>query len=459
MIAPIRRRRFPAPAPLTRPARAASLLAALGLAVTGCATFADSAPAFSPQPTLTPNIATVIPPDAGGVAATSSASPTPSTPGTTGEADPCAPEPLPVVAVCLDAPWGLAPLPSGDAALVGERLTGRVLSVKAGERPDEVATIADLDASHGGGLLGVALSPYFAEDQLVYAYVTTATDARILRFAIGQAPKAIVTGLPVGGDRPGGAIAFDAAGLLYVVTGSAAASASTPVTASPSTTPATTAGMTTASAPSSGGSAPSSSDSAPTGGVEFGDATLASSVLRFDTSGRPATQNSSGTALFASGFTDVSGMCLLPTGRVAVMDHRPAGDVLVPLDDGADYTQLTSTETLWTYRAGAGGGVDCAVADGALAATARSAGVLSRIEMRPAGGFAGAPSSLLDGEYGLLRTLTTGPGEMLWLTTANHPAARDADARGSVSSKPDSADDRVIVLPPSGGGGGDGGLD
>lgn len=443
-----------------------TLFCALGIAAAGCASFADAPPSFSPQPTLTPNIATVIPSDAGGIAdqlpPTSGGAPTTGSPGQTGgpdgTADPCTPQPLPVVAVCLDAPWGLAPLPSGDTALVGERVTGRILSVTAGTRPVELATVADIDASQGGGLLGIALSPYYAEDQLIYAYVTTATDARIVRFAVGQAPKAIVTGLPAGGEFAGGSIAFDASGLLYVATGSAPPDMSAPE-GSMTSDPAPSAPLTSVPSSPPVMTAPEDPDTPPTGAAQFGDPALASAVLRFDTFGRPAPGNSSGTALFATGFSNIGGMCPLPTGQVGVIDHRAVGDVLLPLADGADFTRPDSAATLWTYRAGGGGALDCAVADGALLATARTEPSLTRIEMRSAGGFTGAPSSLLDGEYGLLRTLTTGPGDMAWMTTANNPPAREADGRGPLPIKPDPSDDRVIVLPPGGGGGGDGGID
>ena len=101
-----------------------------------------------------------------------------------------------MIATCLAAPWGLAPLPDGESALVGERTTGRILQVAAGTEPALVAQIDGIDASGDGGLLGLALSPSYDEDGLIYAYVTTDTDNRILRIARGDTPKAIFTGIP-----------------------------------------------------------------------------------------------------------------------------------------------------------------------------------------------------------------------------------------------------------------------
>src|SRR5690606_2352966 len=85
----------------------------------------------------------------------------------------------------LDAPWGVAFLPDG-AALVTERDTARVWRLDDGELTrlhgpgaDDVerATVARSE----GGLLGVAVSPEFADDGLVFVYLTAAEDNRILR--------------------------------------------------------------------------------------------------------------------------------------------------------------------------------------------------------------------------------------------------------------------------------------
>ena len=47
----------------------------------------------------------------------------------------------------------------------------------------------DVQAAGDGGLTSLALSPSYVEDQLVFAYITTASDNRVVRFAKGQAPK------------------------------------------------------------------------------------------------------------------------------------------------------------------------------------------------------------------------------------------------------------------------------
>ncbi|MGV3562298.1 MAG: PQQ-dependent sugar dehydrogenase, partial [Nocardioides sp.] len=91
------------------------------------------------------------------------------------------PELVGTIATDLEAPWGLAFLPDGDA-LVTERDTARLLRLTG---PDhevvEVATIETAAPEGEGGLLGVAVSPTYDEDGLVYLYVTTATDNRVVR--------------------------------------------------------------------------------------------------------------------------------------------------------------------------------------------------------------------------------------------------------------------------------------
>lgn len=47
------------------------------------------------------------------------------------------------------------------------------------------------------GLLGLAVSPHYDVDRLVYAYYSTASDNRIARFRLG-APRSIETASPSG---------------------------------------------------------------------------------------------------------------------------------------------------------------------------------------------------------------------------------------------------------------------
>src|SRR3954452_1681500 len=93
---------------------------------------------------------------------------------------------LRTVATGLHVPWGIAFLPNGDA-LVAERTTGRILRIPhGGGKPRVAMKVPGVNLNAGeGGLLGLAVSPGYATDKLVYAYFTTAGDNRIARFKLG----------------------------------------------------------------------------------------------------------------------------------------------------------------------------------------------------------------------------------------------------------------------------------
>jgi glucose/arabinose dehydrogenase len=124
-----------------------------------------------------------------------------------------------VVASGLEAPWGLAFLPDGRV-LVSERDSGELLLVTSSGHVEEVQRLP-AGGSGEGGLLGIALSPNYAADGLVYAYFSTAQDNRVARFRLGEEPRPILTGIPVSSIHNGGRIAFGPDGMLYIGTGDA----------------------------------------------------------------------------------------------------------------------------------------------------------------------------------------------------------------------------------------------
>lgn len=126
-----------------------------------------------------------------------------------------------VMASNLRVPWGLAFLPGGDA-LVAERDTGRIRRIPAGGGAAKVVmTLTGVVHESGseGGLLGLAVSPHYDVDGLVYAYFTTARDNRIARFRLGGKVRPILTGLRRGAIHNGGRIAFGPDRRLYAGVG------------------------------------------------------------------------------------------------------------------------------------------------------------------------------------------------------------------------------------------------
>ncbi len=396
-----------------RGARRASAVCVAVLTLTGCADFSSEAPSFTVQPSLTARAAL---PDETSRGPSSSVPPTtppgssgaPAPSGSVAPPDPCAPTDEAVIATCLNAPFGLVPMADGASALVGERTTGRLLHVAKGADPVLVTTFAGVDPRGDGGLLGIALSPSYDEDGLIYAYVTTANDNRIVRIARGDVAKPIFTGIPKGATHNGGRIAFGPDRLLYVGTGDT-------------------------------GRPAAASDRK----------SLAGKVLRLDEFGKPAKSNPvPGSPIFASGFTQVGGMCPMPDGTMAALDRRPGKDVLLPLSAGKDYAKVPSGTALWTWTTADGGAADCSIAGGILANTSLDKQQLTGVRMGADGTFTGSPTVLLDNRYGRLLTVAADPRGLLWLTTSNK------DGKG----EPVPSDDRVVVVP-SGSSGGDGGPD
>lgn len=295
-----------------------------------------------------------------------------------------------VVATKLVEPTGLVVLADGTA-LVGERRSGKIYRVSPDRsRPAVlVQTLAGVDASGDGGLLDLAVSPSYAQDGLIYAYLTTATDNRVVHFALGSSPSTVIGGIPRGRSGNTGRIAFDATGALLTGTGDAGNAA-------------------LAAAPTS----------------------LAGKILRTDDIGQPAPDNPDpASVIYARGFAEVDGLCVdARTGtRIAV-----SGATIQVLKAGADYAATTPAAILPPTLTGAGG---CALAAGQLliaTSTGQSLGAATVSKANSIGPFQAALSK----KYGRLRTVVIGSDSAVWLTTRN----RDGLGR------PVADDDRVIRL-------------
>ena len=374
--------------PLTR--RIRSLLA-LGTAGALAACGGSSTPAAAPtsaQPSASTSTSTSVPP---------------ASPSTATGLDTRGPE---VVATGLEAPWGIGFLPGGDA-LVTERDTARVLRIPAaGGDPVTVTRIEQAEPDGEGGLLGLAVSPDFASDDLVYAYVTADDDNRVVRFPLSapEQVEPVLTGIPKGQIHNGGRIAFGPDGLLYVGTGDT-------------------------------GDTSLSQD----------DRSLGGKVLRMTPDGEPA--EAAGSLVFSKGHRNVQGLAFDDDGRVYAVEFgqnrfdevnqvREGSNGGWPEVEGAGDGGGRYLAPITTWQTSEASPSGAAIVDGTLYVAALRGQRLWAVPLDGQGG-AGEPTALLQGDFGRLRAAAQAPDGSLWVLTSNR------DGRGD----PARDDDRVLRLP------------
>ncbi len=399
--------------------RTALLVAAAAL-LAGCSAGARAqAPDWKPQPSFQGegpgvDISPVVPVPHGSPSGTGTTGGSPSAPSPPTSPAPSSSASKPgdssVVATHLTAPVGLTMLPDGTA-LVGERTTGRIVRVqpRPGQPVKTVRVLHGLSTAGGGGLLDLALSPFYAQDGLIYAYETTPTDNRVVAFTLTGPVTAVLTGIPRGTADNAGRLAFTANGLLYVGTGDAGR---------PDLAPDPT--------------------------------SLAGKVLRVTDIGKPAPHNPSpGSPVYTSGHQDPVGLCVDPsTGDTFEVEGNevnllaPGASYGWPRPSARDHPSLA---VLPKSDRGPGG---CAVHAHVLYVTSLDGHALlaASIQTTSSGriGLSSFKPSLVN-QYGRLRTVVAAPDGALWLTTSNR------DGHG----KPVRTDERVLrIVPGSSGGGG-----
>jgi len=327
------------------------------------------------------------------------------------EKQPDAPRVVAEVATGLAVPWGVAFLPD-ERAVVTERDSRRVVLVDPeGGDPVVVGEIDEAVPQGEGGLLGVAVSPDFRTDRLLYFYASTETDNRILRAELGDddtlgTTEVVFDGIPVGAIHDGGRLAFGPDGFLYASTGET-------------------------------GIGELSQDLDSLGGK----------ILRITSAGAPAPGNPDpDSPVWSYGHRNVQGLAFDDDDNLWASEFgqssfdelnlvRPGENYGWPEAEGRSPDEdFVNPRVVWSTGEASPSGL--AYTDGHLWMAALGGVRLWRVDV--ADGEAGNPADFFVGEYGRLRTVVTAPDGMLWVTTSNR------DGRGA----PAASDDRILLVDP-----------
>jgi glucose/arabinose dehydrogenase len=314
----------------------------------------------------------------------------------------------------LNTPWGLAPLPEGGL-LVSSRDEGTITRVdeKTGKKT-ELGEVPGVAPAGEGGLMGIALSPGYASDHMIYAYFTTASDNRIVRMLYDErkpageqlgAPDTIFKGIPKGMIHNGGRIAFGPDKMLYAGAGE-------------------------------------------TGdrGLAQDKKSLGGKILRMTPDGEPAPGNPFGdSVVYSYGHRNVQGLAWDDKQRLWASEFgqdtwdelnqiKPGDNYGWPVVEGkGDNPKYHNPIAQWHTDDASPSGI--AYADGSIWMAGLKGERLWRIPLNGTKASA-APDAFLTGKYGRLRTVVSAGGDKLWLTTS------ETDGRGS----PGKGDDRILEL-------------
>lgn len=342
------------------------------------------------------------------VVASQPPAPQPASPGVTGTPKVTTND---VLAKNLRVPWGIAFLPDGSA-LVTERDSRKILKLTKGPGEDgaytasQVGMIEEADSHGEGGLMGIAVSPNYAQDQAIYLYYTTETDNRVARWSIGGRPQPILTGIPISGIHNGGRLAFGPDKFLYATTGDAGST-----------------------------------------GLAQDLNSLGGKILRMTTDGKAAPDNPFNTHVWSYGHRNVQGVAWDGTGRLWASEFgQNAWDEINLIEKGKNYG--------WPDVEGAAGDtrfVDPVFAfptsESSCSGTAVGGDILAVACLRGqrlilvhlgTGGALSQPNHQLVKEFGRLRAVVEAPDKSLWVLTNNH------DGRCNSGCDIHADDDRIV---------------
>ncbi|MFJ5307888.1 PQQ-dependent sugar dehydrogenase [Streptomyces sp. NPDC088350] len=314
----------------------------------------------------------------------------------------------------LKTPWGLAPLPDGDL-LVSSRDDGTITRIagKTGKKT-ELGSVSGVSPAGEGGLLGIALSPDYASDHMIYAYFTSDSDNRIVRMLYDEkkpageqlgAPDTVFKGIPKGYIHNGGRIAFGPDGMLYAGTGESGRR-----------------------------------------GLAQDKKSLGGKILRLTPEGDPAPGDPfPDSPVYTYGHRNVQGLAWDAEQRLFASEFgqdtwdelnaiKPGDNYGWPVAEGrSDNPEYHNPIAQWHTDDASPSGI--AYAEGSIWMAGLKGQRLWRIPLNGTKASA-APQAFLTGEYGRLRTVVSAGGGKLWLVTSN------TDGRGT----PKPGDDRILEL-------------
>ncbi|GGU42842.1 PQQ-dependent sugar dehydrogenase [Lentzea flava] len=282
-----------------------------------------------------------------------------------------------------DVPWGLEFLRDGTA-FYAQRDTGDIIRIAPNGEKTVAGRVPNVVSTDGeGGLLGLE-----HKDGWLYAYHTSPTDNRLVRFKLVDgkldAHQVLLTGAPRNKFHNGGRLRFGPDGKLYIATGD-------------------------------GQVAANAQDLNSLGGK----------VLRVNPDGSVPRDNPfPGKYVYSYGHRNVQGLAFDSRGRLweaefgnSVMDEinliRPGGNYGWPACEGTSGQcgEFIAPKHTWPVSQASPSGLT--IVDDVLYLAALRGQRLYRI---PIGG---QPEIFFEGSYGRLRTVEKTPRGDLWLTTSN----------------------------------------
>ena len=288
-------------------------------------------------------------------------------------------------------PWGIVFLASGTA-LVGERNSGRLLRISPKGKVTTMGTVQGVAAPSGlgeGGLLGLAVDP---DDQdVLYAYITTGSDNRVVRFSIAGGkpakPKAILTGIPTSTHHHGGQLLFAADKTLFVSVGDAEQSS-----------------------------------------LAQSKSSLAGKILRIRRDGRAAAGNPYRNRTWSYGHRNIEGLAFDAAGRLWSTEFGDKkADELNLISKGRNYgwprvegksrnSRFASPQATWTPTS------SCSPSGLAITRSTAFVGALQGnclFSVPLDGREADSPRAHFHNDYGRIRSVVVARDGALWMTTSN----------------------------------------